>query len=280
MNNDNNHITPRLQIVLTILATVVTTIVGIFSLLRSDPSIIVNLANLSTSTPFILEPTTSASPISTSIPEKVEIQVTRIVTAEITRVIEVTRIALVEITVENTPYPTYTPIPTGTPYPTYTSYPVPTPIIIIATPTNTPVPTSTPGPTPTPKNTGLTVGEYFTQGSIELKVESVEFTYNSGLTVYLFFAARNISGNTISFTYGCDNFQLKDNLGNRFECYLPNNTQTAVIESGQLESLYHPSTTNFWYRGDYSNPNVTQLSLTVTKLSGISYAEWIIPVNH
>lgn len=94
---------------------------------------------------------------------------TVIVTQEVVREIEVTRIVVetqeqqVVLAATYTPYPTYTPNPTYTPFPTSTPIPTSTPTLgptptETATPTLTPTETATPAPTrpattPTPVNT-------------------------------------------------------------------------------------------------------------------------------
>lgn len=95
---------------------------------------------------------------------------TVIVTQEVVREIEVTRVIVQEKEVEKqqaaptyTPYPTYTPLPTFTPVPTSTPLPTNTPTLgptptETLPPSPTPTETSTPGPTrppvtPTPANT-------------------------------------------------------------------------------------------------------------------------------
>lgn len=85
---------------------------------------------------------------------------TVIVTQEVTREIEVTRIVVEKETTEVEPAATFTPYPTYTPYPTNTPLPAPTETSTAIsttgpTPTETPAPTSTPAPTkpPAPTNT-------------------------------------------------------------------------------------------------------------------------------
>ena len=96
---------------------------------------------------------------------------TVVVTQEVVREVEVTRIVVQEQSGQSesqpaatyTPYPTYTPLPTHTPLPTATPEPTATPTTgptatETATPTSTPTETPTPAPTrpavtPTPVNT-------------------------------------------------------------------------------------------------------------------------------
>ena len=54
---------------------------------------------------------------------------------------------------------------------------------------------------------------------------------------------------------------------------------TMILEPGEFAEL---SAGNFYWRfnGNYSDPNVTYLTITVTNLSSIEYAQWTIPVNH
>jgi hypothetical protein len=137
-----------------------------------------------------------------------------------------------------------------------------------------------PTPTSSPQNTGLEMGQYYTQGSISFSVTDVEFTSgNSGLQVRPSFWMRNVGSNTISFDYGYYNFQIKDNLGKVYPASGYIGSWTAVLEPGDFEKL--TAGVFIWvFDGNYSDPNVTQLTITVSNLSAIEYAEWVIPVYH
>lgn len=172
-----------------------------------------------------------------------------------------------------TPYPTYTPYPTFTPAPKPTNTPQPR-----ATPTLSP----TSGPTPTPPNTGLTVGEYYTQGSASLTVEDYDFgTYGGAPWVYVTFLLRNVGAHKISFEYGTQNFVAKDNLGTVYESL---QTSPRIVNLDPGEQKYLTGSGNIpvqWvFSGNYVNPKVTSITITVQNLSAIEYAEWIIPVHH
>lgn len=176
-----------------------------------------------------------------------------------------------EVTPLITPRPA-DPTKTNTPRPTITPQPTSTPSI----PTNTPPPS----PLSVASNTGLELGEYYTQGNVSFAVTNLEFgKSNDGLSIRPFFHIRNISGNTISFDYGYYNFQVKDNLGNIFPASGYISSWTMVLEPGEFIQL---DAGNFYWRfnGNYSDPNVMYLTITVTNLSSIESAEWIIPVNH
>lgn len=158
-----------------------------------------------------------------------------------------------------------TPIPT---------YPPPTQI----KPTNTPQPMATIGPTAIPQNSDLDVGQYYSQGSISLALSKVEFKNTPA--VWLSFNVRNIGSNTVSFEYGSHNILVRDNMGNTYSPHYDDFSGTKILEPGDSKSIYHPNLGNWRYYGNYADPNVTYLTVTITGLSAIEHAEWKIPIHH
>lgn len=166
---------------------------------------------------------------------------------------------------------TPTPMPTYTPYPTYTHS-------AQTEPTTPPLPTATDGPVATPQMNDLAVGQYYSQGSISLALSEVEFKNTPA--IWLSFNARNIGSNTISFEYGSHNILVRDNLGNTYTPHYDSFSDTKILEPGDSRSIYIPNLGNWRYYGNYADPNVTYLTVTVTGLSAIEHAEWKIPVHH
>jgi hypothetical protein len=171
--------------------------------------------------------------------------------------------------------PTHTPTsaPTSTPTPPHTQEP-----------TNTPEPTATIGATATPQNTDLEVNQYFTRGSIALALTQVRFRSNfAGPYVVLAFTARNVSNQPISFQYGGFNFRVKDNLGNAYAIAtsLASPVYNITLEPGDSRSIRSGTGTTDWsFFGNYTNPQVEYLTVTISDFSAIEHAEWKIPINH
>jgi hypothetical protein len=200
---------------------------------------------------------------------------------------ETPTVTIVEIVVAATPppgTPTDTPTkePTTTPYPTYTPYPTPvpaTPVVKVATTTPVPTPTELAN---TPPDSILEVGDWWKTNNVWLRINKVEFdTVPSELLIYL--DLKNLTENKLVFSWiPAQNLTVVDNTGHIYE----------VRSSGDWErnEVVDPSTTiqlpfpgggsNTWSTFDtfYFNQPVTELVLTVTDLSRISFARWRIKI--
>lgn len=167
-----------------------------------------------------------------------------------------------------TPAPSPTRYPTHTPYPTYTPYPTQRP------PTATPRPTAIPGPTATPRNTGLKVGEWYSQGDISSAITEVRLgKWGYDPTLSFDMLMKNISEHTISFKWESSNFRLEDNLGNLYVCG-EDLSERLILEPGEQASR------GSLFIIDHSDPRITEVTLIVTNLSDIEHAEWVIPLYH
>jgi hypothetical protein len=199
----------------------------------------------------------------------------------------------------NTPYPTYTPLPTfikipvaptPTPYPTYTPFPtltdtpIPptqTPFIIIAT--ATPVPTST-APENTPPGTVLATGETWKQDGLYLTLDKVELglTYYNAGTVEPEFVVENRTGEVINFEFNTRNVVIVANNGIRFERSEGSDcTLRYRLDMGETFSTIFDCP---WkiddYYGNYFDPSVDYLLVTVSNFGRIDEAKWKIPITH
>ncbi len=142
---------------------------------------------------------------------------------------------------------------------------------------NTP-PTSTPTSIVSQKNTGLSLGDWYTNGNISFIVEKVDFVPGY---VRITFKVKNVGVNEISFNYSTHNISVSDNLGQIYEIDLASReSKTMNIKPGDIEQLTSANAYTWKFHGDYANMNVEYLIITVTDLSAIEKAEWTIQVNH
>ena len=65
-------------------------------------------------------------------------------------------------------------------------------------------------------NTGLSIGEWYTQGAISMAVRDISLRQVPSVYIGLDVSVRNVSQQTISFEYGDHNFLVRDNLGNTY----------------------------------------------------------------
>jgi len=180
-----------------------------------------------------------------------------------------------------------TPLPTYTPYPTYTPLPTqvqPTAAPASPEPTNIPlpaVPTDVPVPTSPPQNTGLSVGQWYTAGSLSFVVDDVSFFGGDNSFVRLTYRVKNVGNGPISFQYSSYNFTVHDNLGTTYPIDSTNGeSRTVNLDPGETTKIVNPWFSWWDYEGNYANTSVTQVTVVVSDISLIERAEWVIPISH
>jgi hypothetical protein len=170
--------------------------------------------------------------------------------------------------------PTPPPPPTGTPIPptaTHTPQPTQTPWIIIATPIPTPVPTE---PENTPPGTILEVGETWKQDGLHLTLRKLEMT--GGGIVNTWFVAENKAGQVLNFKFNTKDVVVTDNNGVVFgKHYEKSCTQSHRLEKGESRDIKECyNWTGFRHGGDYFDPEVTYLVVTISNFGRIGEAKW------
>ncbi len=151
--------------------------------------------------------------------------------------------------------------------------------VIANTPT-LPESTSTSAVVEPQQNSGLAIGEWYTKGNISFIIDEVDYYSGSAYSyVELSFNVKNVGSSQISFEYSSFNFKVTDNLGQDYPIHTPSRgNSTMTIKPGAIKRLPPPVVWEF--KGNYANPQVEYLIVTITDISSIEKAEWIIPVSH
>lgn len=156
-------------------------------------------------------------------------------------------------------------------------------VVVTATPlpaTSTPRPTATPTePANTPEDAVLEVGEWWKANGVWLRVSEVEFRTYAPNFLIVSLELWNQTGDRLLFEWTVSgSFSLTDNTGHKY--LLVDGEDKEIYEPGELYPLYQGPYASTFSSGDdfLFNASVTELYLTVTNLSRISYARFRIPV--
>jgi hypothetical protein len=173
--------------------------------------------------------------------------------------------------VANSSAPSLAPTPTKTSTPTVTPTPEP--------------PTLTPTPTPetTPPGTILGVRQTWKQGGVELTLKEVS-TFPDHLQVI--FELTNQNAHEISVEYNdTDNFIASDNRNRQLQTCFPyfgcEDSGGFVLQPGESAAITGSRTSyGLYILVNTGDRGLSEVILKVVNISGISEAQWRIPINH
>lgn len=161
-------------------------------------------------------------------------------------------------------------------------------------PTNTPLPpTATPIPSPTPTigpapGTILEVGQTWRQGAVELTVYETRL-HTNGIEVRA--RLRNRTANQISIKFNLrEQFSAVDNRAVKlrvqairfsYPTYFGDTYEEAVvIDPDAVQEVFQKNYRYPFITVDTTDPQLSEVVLTVTGVSSVVEARWSIPVHH